>query len=358
MKIHIGYILGFSAIVLALCAAFFSVFGLAKLFAGATVSVIIMASSLELTKIVLSSFLHGYWADINKFLRYYLTIGVVILATITSLGIYGYLTSAYQETANTLAIHDSKVKVYDDKIELLNKQIESSDKLLEQKDKLLDSNIKIRDSQESRINDKNTSANRSMSNKTDKSIATLNAEVNEIINKRNTLSDSVSTLTQAKYDLVASSDIAGEIGPLKYIAKLTNKDADYVVNIFILLFIVVFDPLAIALVIATTSVFNKKRVSTQKTVDEHTFINPKTNSETNSNHGADEINSEGSTLVQELPRDEEVEKTDGNGPEQDGNGPEQDVKVEVNESDENKKIYQTYHSSLPTHRKRGYLGKR
>ena len=89
-------LVGISALLIAGSAAFFSVFGLSKLFAGATLSVIIMASSLEFGKLVAASFLYRYWDKINQFQKIYMTIATVILVLITSAGIFGFLSNAYQ----------------------------------------------------------------------------------------------------------------------------------------------------------------------------------------------------------------------------------------------------------------------
>ena len=89
-------LIGISALLVAGSAAFFSVFGLSRLFSGAFFSVIIMAGSLEFAKLVAASFLYRYWNDINKILKAYLMIGVGTLVLITSAGIFGYLSNAYQ----------------------------------------------------------------------------------------------------------------------------------------------------------------------------------------------------------------------------------------------------------------------
>ena len=89
-------LLGFSALFVAFNAAFFSVFGLSKLFAGATSSVIMMASSLELAKLVTAAYLYRYWDNINTIMKTYLLLGVITLILITSGGIFGFLSNAYQ----------------------------------------------------------------------------------------------------------------------------------------------------------------------------------------------------------------------------------------------------------------------
>jgi len=104
-------LLGLSALFVGFNAAFFSVTGLAKLFAGASVSVMIMASSLELAKLITAGYLYNYWDKINKGFRIYLSAGVIILILITSLGIYGFLTAAFQDTLNQYNV-SSKQKAF------------------------------------------------------------------------------------------------------------------------------------------------------------------------------------------------------------------------------------------------------
>ena len=104
-------LIAFSALAVSGSAAFYSVFGLSKLFAGASTQVIIMAGSLEFAKLVCASLLYQYWGTINKALRAYLSIAVFVLILITSGGIYGFLSGAYQETATKSEMVDKKVAV-------------------------------------------------------------------------------------------------------------------------------------------------------------------------------------------------------------------------------------------------------
>ena len=101
------YLIALSALSVSASAAFYSVYGLSMLFAGASLQVIIMASALEASKLVVASLLYQYWDELNKFIKIYLTIAVFILMAITSGGIYGFLSGAYQETANQSAFWGS-----------------------------------------------------------------------------------------------------------------------------------------------------------------------------------------------------------------------------------------------------------
>ena len=98
------YLIALTALSVSASAAYYSVTGLSKLFAGAAFAVIIMAGSLEVAKIVIASLLHQYWKTMNKVLRTYLTLATIILIGITSAGIYGFLSSAYQETATKAGV--------------------------------------------------------------------------------------------------------------------------------------------------------------------------------------------------------------------------------------------------------------
>ena len=109
------YIIALSALSVSASAAFYSVFGLSHLFAGASTQVIIMASALEVAKLVVASLLYQYWDIINKFLRFYFILAVFILMVITSGGIYGYLSGAYAETATQSEFLDKQVAVIDQK---------------------------------------------------------------------------------------------------------------------------------------------------------------------------------------------------------------------------------------------------
>ena len=103
------FIIAFSALSVSASAAFYSVSGLSKLFAGAAFEVIIMAGSLEIAKLVIASLLYQYWDTINKSLRTYLTVATIILVLITSMGIYGFLSAAYQDTYRQLTIKENQI---------------------------------------------------------------------------------------------------------------------------------------------------------------------------------------------------------------------------------------------------------
>lgn len=251
------FLVALSAFSLAGAAAFFSVTGLSKLFGGAQEAVIIMASSLEFSKLVTASFLHKYWKTIDWKLKTYLTIGTVTIMFITSAGIYGFLSSAYSETSNKLdnidgqiALVEQKKKIFQDDIT----RLESNQKLKQDR---VQSLITLRSQQEARVDSLYNRGRANIARRVEDQINQSNTEITRVTSETDDLGQKI----QAKNDEIAkldtqilelkNNDVAGEVGPLKYIAKLTGYSMDSVVNFFILLLIFVFDPMAVCLVIAT-----------------------------------------------------------------------------------------------------------
>lgn len=272
MKFHLGHLLGFSAIIVAGCAAFFSVYGLSQLFAGASLAVIVMASALEFSKLVAATFLHQYWNKVSKVLRIYLTVGVVVLVTITSAGIYGFLSNAYQKTAFTLEVHEGEVGIVQGKMDIFQNKLDNNKKLMDAKNQRILQLSELRTKQEVRLDSminrryfSNADATRSEITNANTEIQKLTAEVDGLVVANSAINDSIGTYQISKLEMQSNSEVAAEVGPLKYMAELLNKPMDVIVNYFILLLIFVFDPLAISLVIATSWVFlNRKEEALKK----------------------------------------------------------------------------------------------
>jgi hypothetical protein len=251
-----------SALSVSVSAAFYSVSGLSKLFAGATFEVIIMASSLEVAKLVIASLLYQYWGKINKLLRFYLTLSTIILVLITSAGIYGFLSAAYQETATKSGIVDKKVEV----LELRRGRfIDSRDYFINEKEVLDKSISNLRDGLSNNViqyKDKETGQIiTTTSSSTRKALQTeLSSAViqrDKISVKLETATDSVNSIDIKILDTESSAEIASELGPLKYLSELTDKPMNVIINVLLLIIIFVFDPLAISLVIAANFMFNQ-----------------------------------------------------------------------------------------------------
>ena len=247
-------LLGLSALFIASAAAFFSVTGLSKLFAGASTAVILMASSLEFGKLIAASFLYAYWDKVNKVLRTYLLLGVCVLILITSAGIYGFLTSAYQTTADQLGVLDKQVELVDLKKGRFQEQLDgyNSEKIqlsqtISELSKGLSNNvITYTDVNGNLVTTTSSSTRRAL----EAQLKDAKSQRDIVSKKIETLSDSITKLDLSVLDIQQGSDVAAEVGPLKYMAEITGKPMATIVNWFALLIIFVFDPLAVTLVIA------------------------------------------------------------------------------------------------------------
>jgi len=256
------YLVALSAISISFSAAFYSIFGIGKMFAGASTNVMVMAASLEFAKLVIASFLYRFWDDVNKVLRVYLTIACFVLIVITSAGIYGFLSSAYQETANKVENVDKNTAVITKKKEMIQKQLDQAEKQLELKSNRQNTLSDMRNRQQSNADNlisqnKSVSSVRSQMNQLSKESSLLDEDIKVLQDSIASKTEQIGELDTEILDLSTNKDLAAEVGPLKYIAKLTGKTLDEVVNWFIIALMLVFDPLAIALVIAANFIFSK-----------------------------------------------------------------------------------------------------
>ena len=261
-KGFLPFLIGFSALSVSASAAFYSVFGLSKLFAGASTEVIIMAGSLEVAKLVTASLLYQYWDSINKILRTYLAIATVILVLITSMGIYGFLSAAYQETFNQLTIVENEKKFIQQKVDFYEQDVTRYEKELQQ---ILDNITSLSEARSVSIQVKDTSVvggGRNTISTVDlrASQARLTIEENkrkDVNLKRDIAVDSLRTYQRQILELDNNVEVAGELGPLKYLSGLTGYPMDKIINLLLLVIIFVFDPLAVSLVIAANFAYNK-----------------------------------------------------------------------------------------------------
>ena len=261
-KGFLPFLIGFSALSVSASAAFYSVFGLSKLFAGASTEVIIMAGSLEVAKLVTASLLYQYWGSINKILRTYLAIATVILVLITSMGIYGFLSAAYQETFNQLTIVENEKKFIQQKVDFYQQDVTRYEKELQQ---ILDNITSLSEARSVSIQVKDTSVVGGVRNTISTvdlraSQARLTIEENkrkDVNLKRDIAVDSLRTYQRQILELDNNVEVAGELGPLKYLSGLTGYPMDKIINLLLLVIIFVFDPLAVSLVIAANFAYNK-----------------------------------------------------------------------------------------------------
>ena len=255
------FIIAFSALSVSASAAFYSISGLSKLFAGASFEVIIMASSLEISKLVIASLLYQYWDTINKILRTYLMVATVILILITSMGIYGFLSAAYQQTASKAGNIDAQVSLVEVKRDNIKEQLtvytlekENINKAIADLRAGLANNIvQYKDKDGNIITSTSSATRNALERQLDQAI-TRQTDVNLKVDELNTQLFEYETEI---VDIKTGSEIAGELGPLKYLSGLTGIAMDKIINVLLLVIIFVFDPLAISLVIAANFAFSR-----------------------------------------------------------------------------------------------------
>ena len=215
--------IGISALLIAGSAAAFSVYGLAKLFSGAFLSVVIMASSLELGKLVTASFLYRYWNMINWFQKVYMSFATLVLIGITSAGIFGYLSNAYQGATLEFEKQSTELFTIEERIE----QLEEDKVFLKE-----ELSVAI-----SELPDNYITAKRKLREDYNPQITQVNQEILEFKTRRADL----------EIQLVSTGV---DVGPAIYLARTFGTDIDTVVKFFIFILIFVFDPLAVMLVVA------------------------------------------------------------------------------------------------------------
>lgn len=244
-------LVGLSAILVAGCAAYFSVTGLGVLFAGASLSVMVMAGALELAKLVAATYLKQEWDTLQGFNKWYLAISVGTLMLITSAGIFGYLSNAFQQQNLSIQKVERDITVY-------QTQIDKNDKEIERYTTQLTNQQNIRNSQEANISkvvERNGSTSRltQMVRNADKEITNISKRIDELTIQNNVALDSINNIKNNNIELER------EVGGFRFVAEAFNIPLNQVVKFFIFVIVLVFDPLAVALIIAFNGLIMKRR---------------------------------------------------------------------------------------------------
>jgi hypothetical protein len=255
-KYLLPIIIALSALSVSISAAFYSVTGLSMLFAGASLAVLIMASSLEVAKLVIASLLYQYWDKLNKILRTYLAIAACVLVLITSAGIYGFLSSAYQTTATKSEIVDKQIAALETKKQLY---IDSRDNILKEKQSLSELRGTLSKGSTTQYTDRKGNLVVRTNNAAIRNIESASKSDEKLSEKVDIVNDSIFSLENQILEVKTNSEATSELGPLKYISNLTGQPMDKIINWFLLVIIFVFDPLAISLVIAANFAFAQIR---------------------------------------------------------------------------------------------------
>lgn len=251
---YFPYLVLLSAFSVSGSAAYYSIFGLTKLFAGAYIPVLIMATTLEISKLVIASSLHRYWNTIGIMWKLYLIPALLILMIITSAGIYGFLSNAYQITYNKDLTSSKKIEVLE-----LKKQsfIDKKNEFSIEKEGLIQNitglRIAMSNNNQQDIDRKTGVVIKTTSAQNRKSlesqIATSESRRDILESRISNCIDSIMYYELNISKIKSSDEVSSELGPLKYISKITGQSMDIVVNWFLLLLIGVFDPLAIVLMV-------------------------------------------------------------------------------------------------------------
>ena len=237
-----AFLVGLAAFAIAGSAAFFSVFGLSKLFAGATSAVVVMAGSLEFGKLISASFLYRYWDKVNKALRTYLLVGIITLVGITSAGIFGFLSNAYQGATIEFEKESTKLIYKEDRLD----QLEEDKVYLKEELELAISELP----------DNYITAKRNLREEYNPKVLEVNDQILQI---KAEIGDLKTALIETGVD----------VGPAIYLARAFGTDVDTVVKFFIFLLIFVFDPMAVVLVICYNVVLIDRQGGKYKPKIEH-----------------------------------------------------------------------------------------
>jgi hypothetical protein len=258
---YLPWFLLFCALGLSTTAAYYSVLGLSIIFTSVAIPVIVMGSFLEVSKIAIATYLHNSWSKIYKLLKIYLTTALVILSLITSIGIYGLLSTGFQENIAKMEIGSKQIQ----NIKLKNQRFKEIKTELEKEKSILDKDIsQLRNGLSTNTTtqsvDKTTGqlitrANNANRKSFDLQLASTQLNKDKLSNKIDALNDSITNLDIKVLNMESKASEGNELGAIQYVSEITGANVKTIANWFILLLIFVFDPLAITLIIATNQAF-------------------------------------------------------------------------------------------------------
>jgi hypothetical protein len=244
-----GYVILAVAVTISLVAAYYSIMGLTAIFAAAVVPIIIMGGALELGKIVSTVWLHNNWRRVPFLFKAYLVPAVAFLMFLTSMGIFGFLSKAHTDQALVSGDVQAKIAIYDEKIKIARDNIEANRKALKQMDEAVDQTM-ARSSNEQGA-DRAVAIRRSQNNERQRLLREIEAEQKKITGLQE----------QAAPIRAEVRKVEAEVGPIKYIAALVYDDQvdtnilEKAVRWVIILIVIVFDPLALCLILAANKQF-------------------------------------------------------------------------------------------------------
>jgi hypothetical protein len=254
----LAYLLLLTGLTISAVAIYYSVVGLTAIFSAAAIPIIIMGSALEVGKLVCASWLKANWERVPRFMKYYMTIAVVVLMIITSMGIFGFLSKAHNDQTLVSGDVGSKIAIYDEKIKTAKDNIDANRKALKQMDEAVDQ-VMGRSSDEKGA-EKAVAIRRSQQ----KERARLQSEIQ-------TEQKTIATISEERAPIAAEvRKVEAEVGPIKYIAAFIYGTApdesmlERAVTWIIILIVVVFDPLAVIMLLAAQMTFQWAREQKEK----------------------------------------------------------------------------------------------
>ena len=264
-KKFLPWFLLFCALGLSGTAAYYSVVGLSIIFSAVAIPVIIMGSFLEISKLAIATYLHDKWKETYGVLKIYLTTALVVLSVLTSIGIYGLLSTGFQKNIAGLEINNKVIE----NIEVKKNRFEDIKNEYQKEKGSLDKDItNLRNALSTNTTTQSidrttgqviTRANGGNRKAFETQLKVAQENRDGVSKKIESLNDSITRLDLEILDLASSEIESGELGAIKYLSEITGWDVKKTANFFILTLIFVFDPLAIALVISTNQAFKVYR---------------------------------------------------------------------------------------------------
>lgn len=264
MKKTLIYLVLIMAVIMAGTVAYVSVNGLLKVFAGAGTLGLLFFTSIEVAKIVATSAIHTYRKSIGLTYTILLSLGVLISMIITSVGIYGFLSTSYKESYSNMIASDNKIELIEGKKTLLIDSKENLTKDISLKRDRISKILEVREQQENRLDSLYAKNWTTTAKRTEKIISDANediknieGDINSVTNKLNVINDSINSYSLKVIELQQNNVGASKLNTLKYLADVTNSTMDEVMKWFILLLIIIGDPMAVLMIIAFNKIVNK-----------------------------------------------------------------------------------------------------
>jgi hypothetical protein len=256
----LAWLLLLTGLTISAVAIYYSVIGLAAIFSAAVIPIIVMGSSLEIAKLVCASWLKANWDRAPRFMKYYMITAVAVLMLITSMGIFGFLSKAHNDQNLVSGDVQSKIAIYDEKIKIAKENIDANRKALKQLDEAVDQ-VMGRSTDEKGA-DKAVAIRRGQAKERARLLQEITAE-QKVIAK----------LNEERAPIAAEiRKVEAEVGPIKYIAKFIYGDdganenmLEKAVTWVIILIVIVFDPLAVIMLLAAQMTFGWYREQKKQT---------------------------------------------------------------------------------------------